>query len=113
MRGTRRRSGATHPCTELFLPPVPIAPLPASTDDPRTLPAGADRPSGPPLASDDRRADQGATGTRTADDRDRSSSDDAAESEAPQPRRLRVQGPNKVALQHFLTIQNSGCFSAG
>lgn len=63
--------------------------------------------------SDDRSADQGATGTRTADDRDRSSSDDAAESEAPQPRRLRVQGPNKVALQHFLTIQNSGCFSAG
>jgi hypothetical protein len=56
-------------------------------------------------------ADDGDDGTtRTGDSDDPDSSGEAA---AAQPRHLRVTGPSTVALEHFISVTNSGCFSEG
>lgn len=74
--------------------------------------AGADPSPAPPadLFMDADDADDEGGGTQT---RDEDQDDDGHESQAPGSNHLRIEGPPALALQHFLRIQNSGCFSEG
>lgn len=74
----------------------------------------ADTTSPPPsegsaLDADDDEED-GAAGTQTRDD---DQDDEGLESQAPPSHHIRIEGPPTVALEHFIRIQNSGCFSEG
>lgn len=52
----------------------------------------------------------GASGTTT---RDEDEDDDGLESQAAASHHIRLEGPPTIALEHFIRIQNSGCFSEG
>jgi hypothetical protein len=62
-------------------------------------------------ADDGDAADEGGTRTGQRGRSDGSAGGDDARGSV--PHRIRVKGPSKVALEHFLTIQNSGCFTEG
>lgn len=77
-------------------------------------PAGQADTSAPPADAptvDAEDVDEGgADGTTT---RDQDDDDDGLESQAPASHHIRIEGPPTVALEHFIRIQNSGCFSEG
>lgn len=71
------------------------APAPAPVPDAPTVDADEDTPA--------------PAGTRSRTDND----DDGLASQVGASHHLRIAGPATVALEHFIRIQNSGCFSEG
>ena len=98
-------------CSDPLLPPAErfLAEASRFKKTARWLDLGAtpdDDSEAAPADSDDR--DDGQTRTGDSDDPDSS-----GEAEVVQPRHLRVTGPSTVALEHFISVTNSGCFSEG
>lgn len=76
-------------------------------------PAGAQQPAPPEAPAAD--ADEDEDGTPAPADGTQERGDDEAgeASQAPASNHLRVTAPPTVALEHFIRIQNSGCFAEG